>query len=114
MEGTVAEAELRLTAQLQASTADQSAAAAAAATATAATAAQDLAAAKASVKSEVVDALEKKMHAALDAALATIRKEAGQAAGAGGGKELSGLRHDFDEMRNAIKRNAMWLLQAPA
>jgi hypothetical protein len=80
------------------------------------------------------------MHAALDAALVTLKTEAAEtakkaaaaaqaaqlaAAGGGGAAAAAGsgsgpaevaaavgdLRRDFDDMRGAIKRNAQWLLQ---
>jgi Tfp pilus assembly protein PilV len=56
------------------------------------------------MKAEVTAALEKKMHAALDASLVTLRKEAGSQA-------VAPLRKEFDELRDAIKRNAQWMLQ---
>jgi hypothetical protein len=58
-----------------------------------------------SMKVEVTAALEKKMHAALDASLVTLRKEAGSQA-------VAPLRKEFDELRDAIKRNAQWMLQS--
>lgn len=64
-------------------------------------------------KREVTMSLEKKMHAALDAALETLRAEAKGTAGSGGGAEMGTLKKEFEEMRAAIKRNAQWLLQAP-
>lgn len=67
---------------------------------------QAVAAVKQQVKAEVVEALEKKLHSALDAALITIKKEAMG--------DVTPLRRDFDELRSAIKRNAMWMLQTPA
>lgn len=66
-----------------------------------------------STKREVTSSLEKKMHAALDAALETLRAEAKQAAGNATAAEVGSLKKEFEEMRGAIKRNAMWLLQAP-
>lgn len=56
------------------------------------------------MKVDVTAALEKKMHAALDASLVTLRKEAGSQA-------VAPLRKEFDELRDAIKRNAQWMLQ---
>lgn len=88
----------------------------------------------ANTKREVTVGLEKKMHAALDAALVTLRSEAAETAktaaaaaaerkaaalqqgatGEGGqGAVVGELRREFDDMRAAIKRNAQWLLQAP-
>jgi hypothetical protein len=105
----------------------------------AAKAAADAAEAYASTKREVTTGLEKKMHAALDAALVTLKTEAAEtakkaaaaqaaqlaAAGGGSGGAAAGgpaevaaavgdLRRDFEDMRGAIKRNAQWLLQAPS
>ncbi|WIA38870.1 hypothetical protein OEZ86_002146 [Tetradesmus obliquus] len=103
----------------------------------AAKAAADAAEAYASTKKEMTSGLEKKMHAALDAALVTLKTEAAetakraaaahaaQLAAAGGGSAAAGgsaevaaavgeLQRDFEDMRGAIKRNAQWLLQAPA
>jgi hypothetical protein len=104
----------------------------------AAKAAADAAEAYASTKREVTTGLEKKMHAALDAALVTLKTEAAEtakkaaaaqaaqlaaagggdaaaAAGGSGSAEVAAavgeLRRDFDDMRGAIKRNAQWLLQ---
>lgn len=56
------------------------------------------------MKAEVTAALEKKMHSALDASLVTLRKEAGSQA-------VAPLRKEFDDLRDAIKRNAQWMLQ---
>jgi len=56
------------------------------------------------MKAEVTLALEKKMHAALDASLVTLRKEAGSQA-------VAPLRKEFEDLRDAIKRNAQWMLQ---
>jgi hypothetical protein len=71
-------------------------------------ASEGLKAAKAEVKAEVTGNIEKKMHAALDAALVTLKAEGSSAGGVGQ------LKKEFEELRSAIKRNAMWLLQGPA
>lgn len=64
-------------------------------------------------KRDITSNLEKKMHAALDAALQTLRAETRQGGGAKAAAEVGALRTEFEEMRGAIKRNALWLLQAP-
>eukprot|EP00775_Hariotina_reticulata_P002960 gene2960-3245_t len=71
-------------------------------------AAEGLKAAKAEVKADVTGNIEKKMHAALDAALVTLKSEGSSGGGVGQ------LKKEFEELRAAIKRNAMWLLQGPA
>ena len=38
-----------------------------------------------------------------------MRARAGQAAG-----QVAPLRREFEDLRGAIRRNALWLLQAPA
>lgn len=78
----------------------------AAASATAAEASSKAATAAATgMKAEVTVALEKKMHTALDLSLKTLRSEVGEQA-------VKPLKKEFDELRDAIKRNAQWMLQA--
>ena len=66
--------------------------------------------------------LEKKVHAMLDMALMTLKGEVVKELAAGGGAGVGGdgvdqveaLVLEFHELRDAIRRNTVWLLQTPA